>query len=311
MPIRPATVKLNYGKKMTSNPQTLLAFASWEDRFSLGVLKDLNNHPCDQIVVFFFSTYADRTLDSRDTVRTECHSRDVKYDEIELDPTLPHGNLRVIHAAINRFRADAPIVVDISTMPREVIWYIFWISEERPTPLRYCYHSPRTYSDDWLSRDPGRPRLVHKLSGIALPQARTALLVAVGYDIQRVSQLIRFFEPSKLLIALQGDSPFPANDDFMRRYVDELRVSDTCTTFPIDAFGDDHGYRSFYDKLNGVVDDHNVILSSLGPKLTAISLYLIRRQWPQVGLVYAPASEFNTEYSRGIGKSFQGTLPND
>jgi len=295
--------------KMTRPSRILLAFASWEDRFSLGVINDFDNDSFDHLLVFFFSTYASRTQESRDKIQSECRTRAVDYEQLELDPGLPHDTLRRIHAAIDRFPRSARLVVDISTMPREIIWYIFWLTETRTHALGYCYHSPKTYSDDWLSRDPGRPRLVHKLSGIALPQARTALLVAVGYDIQRVSQLIRFFEPSKLFVALQADSPFPGNDSFMRRYVDELRLGGDCVTFPIDAFGDDHGYDSFPRNLETVVPDHNVILGSLGPKLTAISLYRIRTQWPQIGLVYAPANEFNTDYSRGIGASFRGTLP--
>lgn len=293
---------------MNSNPTVLLAFASWEDRFLLGVANDLDNHSCDRALVFFFSTYAVRTRESRDTVRSKCSSRGIKYEELELDPALPHENLRCLHTAITGFPSDTHFVIDISTMPREIIWHIFWICEGRTDSLRYCYHSPESYSDDWLSRDPGPPRLVHKLSGIALPQVRTALLVAVGYDIQRVSQLVRFFEPSKLLIALQSDSPFPENEGFMRRYVDELGGGDYCSTFPVNAFDDDHGFRSFQDNLEEIVSDHNVILGSLGPKLTAVSLYRIQKRWPSIGLVYAPSREFNIEYSHGIGASFQGTL---
>lgn len=292
----------------TEGPAVLLAFASWEERFLGGLLEDLRVVECSEVLVFYFSSYSDQTHEPRTGAREECLARELRYDEVELDAGRPHDNLRLVDAAIARFDSSSPFVVDISTMPREIIWYVFWLSEDRKAPLRYRYYSPSSYADDWLSRDPGRPRLVHKLSGIALPQAKTILLVVVGYDIQRVWQLIRFFEPSKLVVALQTDSPFSANDKVMQRYVEELRVGEACSTFEMDAFQEDHGYAAFEHQLADFVDEYNIILSSLGPKLTAVSLYRIQRRWPQVGLVYAPANEFNVDYSQGIGRAFQGVL---
>ena len=294
--------------QMNDGCAVLIAFASWEDRFAKGVHADLEAIDCREVVVFYFSSYSPITGQPREHVREECRSRDLHYDEIELDPTQPQDNLRRLDATISSLDDAVPIVVDITTMPREIIWSIFWLCEYREGSFGYRYHSPQDYSDDWLSRDPGRPRLVQKLSGIASPQAKTVLMLAVGYDFQRVSQLIRFFEPSKLILGLQSNSPFPHNDAAMQRYVNELRGGETCETFPIDAFHDDLGYRAVESQLQDIVENHNVILGSLGPKLSAISLYRIRQQWPQAGLVYAPANEFNKSYSRGIGRSYQGLM---
>ena len=300
----------------TKEPAVLLAFASWEDRFVRGILKDLDTVSCAQLLVFYFSSYNEKTKQPRAQVQEKCSARGIDYKEFELDLDHPHKNLRNIDEAIKPLGLTSPFIVDISTMPREIIWSIFWLSEEREGSLRYRYYSPKSYSNEWLSRDPGRPRLVHKLSGIALPQAKTALLVSVGYDFQRVWQLIRFFEPSKLIIGLQAESPFPDNDGIMQHHVEELRVGNVeklrvgkdCSTFRMNAYQEGHGYRSIETEIDALVDDHNIILSSLGPKLTAVSLYRIQRQWPQIGLVYVPAKQFNMEYSCGIGKLFEGVL---
>ena len=288
--------------------KVLLAFASWEDRFVQGLLDDLSLVVCSHVVIFYFSNYSAKTETPRTKLKAECEKRRLSYKEVELDPDRPHDNLREVDDTIGRFASTSPIVVDISTMPREIIWYIFWLNEYREASLGYRYYSPADYSDEWISRDPGRPRLVHKLSGIARPRAKTALLVAVGFDVQRVWQLVRFFEPARLLVALQADSQFAANDEIMREYVDQLRVGGTASTFEIDAYGRDHGYHDFERQVASVVGDHNVVLSSLGPKLTAVSLYRIQRKWPEIGLVYAPANEFNIEYSRGIGTLYEGIL---
>ena len=304
----PQMANTSFGMTKTDDISVLVAFASWEDRFVQGVLRDLNEIACTQALVFYFSSYRKQTEHARAEIRGECKRRNLPYEEVALDPARPHDNLRLLDAAILDLDASLPVVVDISTMPREVIWHVFWLCEHRAGPLHYRYYSPVDYSTDWLSRDPGRPRLVHKLSGIASPQLKTVLLLAVGYDFQRVSQLIRFFEPSKLLLALQTDSPFPDNEPIMERYVNELRGGGRYETFPIDAFQKDHGYHAFEAQLQEVVGEHNVILGSLGPKLSAVSLYRIRQRWPQVALVYAPANEFNTDYSRGIRSLFEGSV---
>ena len=286
----------------------LVAFASWEDRFVEGVLRDLSEVRCSQVLVCYFSDYCERTEHARSEVRRECHKQNLDHREVKLDTGTPHENLRLLDEAVMDLEDSLPVVVDISTMPREIIWHVFWLCEHREGPLHYRYYSPINYSADWLSRDPGRPRLVHKLSGIASPQFKTVLLLAVGYDSQRVSQLIKFFEPSKLLLGLQSDSPFPDNEPIMARYVDDLRGGERFETFSVDAFQIDHGYGTFEEKLQEVVSQSNVILGSLGPKLSAVALYRIRQRWPQIALVYAPANEFNMEYSRGIGSLFKGTL---
>ena len=51
-----------------------------------------------------------------------------------------------------------------------------------------------------------------------------------------------------------------------------------------------------------------MIMSSLGPKPSAVALYKVCRKIPQVALVYAPSKEFNKEYSYGIGRKIVGKL---
>jgi hypothetical protein len=52
-------------------------------------------------------------------------------------------------------------------MPRENIWTLFfWLLDMQKARTQYVYHRALGYGD-WLSRDPQRPRLVYKLSGLA------------------------------------------------------------------------------------------------------------------------------------------------
>ena len=96
------------------------------------------------------------------------------------------------------------ILIDISTMPREIIWYALWMVEQKTKSARYVYHSPKKYGTDWLSKDPRAPRFVYKLSGVALPSAKTALIVTVGYDPPRVRRLLNWCEPARSMVGVQS-----------------------------------------------------------------------------------------------------------
>jgi len=201
----------------------------------------------------------------------------------------------------------ASVCVDITTMPREIIWQTFWFLQYRSCEIGYTYHRPNEYGE-WLSRDPGRPRLVYKMSGIARLGVRTALLILAGYDIDRVKHLTDVFEPAITLLGLQENSVDPQNASKMKAIEDEFSCDSTVKVFRTDAFGADRGKGAITAALDTVVDTYNIVLASMGPKLSAVSLYELHRRNDTLGLVYLPSSEFNREYSSGIGESICGEI---
>ena len=49
------------------------------------------------------------------------------------------------------------VLVDLTTMPREIIWStLFWL-EAAGTEPHYVYNRPETYASDWLAKDPNDP----------------------------------------------------------------------------------------------------------------------------------------------------------
>ena len=181
--------------------ELLITFASWEDRFRYGFDRNIRKmRPC-KVLIFYFATYADRTLGNRDAISAICKAEAIDHTSVELDIDDPASNWRKANCAIKKASEDChDIMVDISTMPREIIWYVLWIAEHREIATRYAYHSPEEYGSNWLSREPRTPRLVYKLSGLALPSARTILVVIAGFDLQRIKRLINWYEPVKLTI---------------------------------------------------------------------------------------------------------------
>ena len=286
----------------------LITFASWEDRFRFGFERNLDKAKFREALVFYFGSYAPRTQGNRKMVDGACKTKNVRCTPVELDIDKPANNWRTVLKNIDKFLAESKeILIDISTMPREIIWYVLWMIEQNNVIARYVYHSPREYGDDWLSRDPRAPRLVYKLSGIASPSAKTMLIVTAGYDLQRVRRLLNWYEPNKSMIGVQSESKFRRNDEAMAEY-NILEKEYDCEIFELNAFSEDFGMEVIREKLEGIDPSYNIIMGSLGPKLTAITLYKIQRQKQEIGLVYAPSNQFNEDYSTGIGQCFEGTM---
>ena len=287
----------------------LITFASWEDRFKLGSDRNLENIGARKVLVFYFGSYSEWTKENRDAVEKVCKKKDIEYVSKCLDVNKPAENWQVVLESVEgAIKGQQGVLVDISTMPREIIWYVFWQIEQSSITGQYVYYSPQSYGRDWLSRDPQPPRLVYKLSGLASPSAKTALLVAVGFDFQRVKRLINWYEPAKLMIGIQSESQFERNNTMMEDYRGTLQKEYDCEMFDLNAFAEDRGMGAIQEKLEQLDSPYNVIMSSLGPKLTAITLYKLQRQKQERGLVYAPSNQFNQEYSSGIGQCFKGTL---
>ena len=294
-----------------NNSDLLITFASWEDRFRLGFDRNLEMEKIGirKSLVFYFGRYADRTEENRQKVAKVCEEKHIEYILVELDIDKPADNWRTVLESIDKILSKSKeILIDISTMPREIIWYVLWMVEQNNVKARYIYHSPGEYGDDWLSRDPRAPRLIYKLSGIASPSAKTVLIVTAGYDLQRVRRLLNWYEPNKSMIGVQSESQFRRNDEAMAEY-NILEKEYGCEIFELDAFSEDLGMEAIREKLEKIDSSYNnIIMGSLGPKLTAITLYKLQRQKEEIGLVYAPSNQFNENYSTGIGKCFEGTV---
>ena len=287
----------------------LITFASWEDRFRLGSARNLEKIGIRKVLVFYFDGYSEWTEENRNVVTELCKRKDIEYISECLDVNTPVENWRLVLRSVYKSIQDKHgVLVDISTMPREIIWYVLWEIEQSSAVGRYVYYSPENYGDDWLSRDPQPPRLVYKLSGLALPSAKTAILVTAGFDFQRVKRLLNWYEPAKVIIGIQTEIQFKRSSTTIENYGSTLRKEYDCDIFNLNAFAEDRGMGIIQEKLDQIDSSYNVIMSSLGPKLTAITLYKLQRQKQERGLVYAPSNQFNQEYSSGIGKCFEGAL---
>ena len=289
----------------------LILFASWEDRFRLGFDADLAAFDADEVVVFYFGKYAPLTEEGRKHVRHLCAAESARCDFVRVEDDDLAKTWRRVVERVKSIDPCSPVLLDVTTMPREIVWYCMWALDDPQRTVRYVYHSPKSYGEGWLSRNPMRPRLVYKLSGVSVPDGKTALLLTVGFDAQRVQRVLDWLEPPVILVGTQTSSDFERNDPTMQEYREKLEKRKGCSFFELDVYSGDHGFGAVVGALDQLEEDCDVVMTSLGPKISAVTLYCVKRKREKVGLIYTPAGEYNLEYSKGIGRTFDLRFPGD
>lgn len=285
----------------------IITVASWEERFWLG-FKRLTDESCPKnLLLYFYKEYASATKANRDRVEALSREKGIEVQARELSFQDPVRSWRTLFETITKWTTQKiQVTIDLATMPRETIWTILDLLDESEPIVRCVYHQPEAYSTEWLSRDPGKPRLVYKLAGEAKLGLHTTLLVLTGYDVDRVRQLITFFEPQCTLLGLQVGDQFDNQSLNVDRHKREFEGEQGIELFNVDAFSEDHGFNAIEKQLEPHLKNSNIVMSSLGPKLSAIALYHLHKKYPGTALAYAPSNEFNPEYSHGIGEMLNG-----
>jgi hypothetical protein len=293
-----------------------ISVASWEDRFAKGVERVLGDWSIDSILLFQYSDWKEWSEEPLSVAEGFCQRARVSCQTMELDNS---PTINAWHAIEQQIRSSvAPgekVLVDITTMPRETIWVIFHFLMALPADVYYVYHEPGFYASDWVSKDPGKPRLVYQMSGEAELGKKAVLLVATGFDWNRTAQLMWTFEPDVTLLALQEGDQFEnqslnvkMHEDLTSNLGDSVDSRYDIKLFGINAYEEDRGRAALLKAIQPYLNDSTIIMSSLGPKLSAVALFEIQKAHAGTGLVYAPAGLYNRDYSKDIGSSHYGHL---
>jgi hypothetical protein len=292
-----------------SNEALFVTMASWEDRFLLGSRKTLAQLKPRRAIMYYAEEYEDWSQENRFQFEACCQELRVSCEPRRVSLLSPVSTWRTLKDDLtSQIVVSTEVTVDITTMPRDVIWIAFSFLQQMGCVVNYLYHKPDKYAADWLSRDPDRPRLVYKLAGEGQFGRTTTLLILTGYDVRRTEQLIRFFEPKMTLLGLQTGSQFANQSMNTAIHTRLLREDSGMVGFDIDAYRADCGQKQIEEALGDYHEKSNVVVSSLGPKPSAVALYRVYKKWPQIALCYAPSREYNRNYSSGLGDSVQGRV---
>lgn len=275
----------------------LITVGSWEERFKLGYERIIEKYDVSDVLLFSFKEYAEWNKSNLE------HTKQIKeYNHIVLSFEDPKGSwFKVIEAIAGYDHKD--IVFDITTSPRDVIWTVLNLIGDQVDAIKCIYNKPEPDGyGEWLSRNPRKPRIVYKLGGELQLGWPTKLLILSGYDAERVKQLVETFDPKETILGCHdgnshGNQERRVTKEKIKGYEPDVR------DFEFDAYGEDFGFEKIVSETESLFKESNVIMASLGPKITSIPLYMIHKNFLNSSLVYTPSNEFNPNYSKGIGES--------
>lgn len=274
---------------------TLIIFPSWEERSMLGFWRDIEKYSdLNKVFIFKFeySAHSNETDKNIAEIKNICLGKEISCEEI-LIPNLEVKKWRKVEEfAEKTLDIDDNIYIDFTTMPRSIIWTLFFFFKQKHTNVTMIYHKPESYSNSWLSKDPDTPQLLLKHSGIIDFGKPTTLFVLAGFDEDRVIQLINYYEPQNVII---GECN-PRKNDLKYGTIDSKKLD-------IKQYNDVWGYDVIEETIKITLETSNLIVASLGPKTGAISVYQCFIKFPQIALAYVPCKEFNINYCKGIGET--------
>jgi hypothetical protein len=276
----------------------LIIFPSWEERSILGFEQDIEKYSnLNKTFLFRFevSAHLVKTDENISKIKSMCSNKNIVLDEI-LIPNAEVEKWRKLEDFVRNLDINTNIYIDITTMPRSIIWTLFFFFKQKHRQATVIYYKPKEYSKKWLSKDPDIPRLLFKHSGIIEFGKPTTLFVLAGFDEDRVIQLVNYYEPQNVIIG-------ECNQREKCNY-----GTTNAKIFNVDEYDDNWGYETIKNEIENTIETSNLIIASLGPKTGAISVYQCFMRYPQIALAYVPCKEFNIEYCKGIGEQFVKTI---
>ncbi len=295
-------IKQTQSKENSPLPSdVIVTVASWEHRFILGFDDLIKKTRSKYVLMFIYTEYYDWSKKNIEAATELCRNNNIKLVSHKLNFETPLETWKAVIPAVEELIGKgATITLDISTMPRETTWIICDLLSTRNVTTQYAYHKPVEYTEDWLSRDPGRPRFVYKLSGIYKLGLPTTLVILSGFDVERAKQLVRFYEPENLIIGLQIGNQHKNNERNRKKHESGFSRNKEIRWFDVDGFSLQETVEALEEYIGECVNDSNVVLTSLGPKTSSLAIFKYHLKYPQTSIAYAPSNEFNKDYSHGL-----------
>lgn len=290
----------------------LIIYPSWEERSSKGFGKDIQYSFSEVLLLRNFTNHSESLNKQLSQIENACKERSIKINNVNIcNDSIK--DWQVLNNEVSKMvDSDDDVILDITTMSRNIVWTILYILRTKVQKVDIVYHKPQTYAKDWISREPNQPQLLLKHSGIYDFGKETTLIIITGYDEERTKYMLYKYEPKKVYLLVQTGLQFDNSD---RNNVEThinickefgLKEEDIISN-RIDAYSDDLGFDTIESAINMAMES-NIILASFGPKPSAVASYRCHMQHPEIALCYLPCNEYNPKYCQGIGDCVLYTL---
>ena len=295
------------------NKKTLISVLGWEDRFYKGIEYDFSTYNVDHLLLLVYQDYFNRDnfklimKSNLDKISEICESSNITLKLINLnysDEIENYNKIGILKDEISYLNTK-DILIDITTIPREVIWNILSFSLSMSTSVELIYHKPKDY-DSWLCKNFEKPLLQMGHSGISKFGIQTALIVITGFEAERTKQLINHFEPDVVFLCVQTGQQF----ENTKRNIESHKTFYTPNLIEFREM-DSYNIKLGAEILNNIVsklDNYNIIIASQGPKTSSVIAYNVFLNYSNIGLAYVPSKDININYSKGIDDNIKYKL---
>jgi hypothetical protein len=282
--------------------KTLITVLGWEDRFISGTEIILNENNIQKIVLISFTDYAEMNIKNKSTFLEKVKDLNIEIEEIQLNYSDSINNWKIFDAYFEKHIRTCDILLNITTMPRETIWALLFFLKKAHRNINYIYFKPKKYCDTWLTKNHKTPRLLFKHSGVFDLNKNLVLFIITGFDYSRLSSLIEYYEPSKVVVLNQVGNQFD-NEERNNGSNKDIFLNLNHEKIEFDSYD----VTNASDLLNKKIKEYkdcNIIISSQGPKLSSLSTYKNYILSDNIALAYVSARDFNDKYSIGIDENY-------
>jgi len=229
--------------------------------------------------------------------------------DVEIDLTEPLASADNFAMVLDKagLRGGARCLVDITTFTHEVLLILLRLLSLRlseDAQAWFVYTGASDYSvgsapgTKWLTKGIAEVRTVLGYPGRVLPSRRTHLIVLVGYEHERASELIRRLEPSSLSIGYGksgtaiASSHQEANEQFHRL----VRLS--AATYP-DVRDFEFSCCDPWDACQAILGEAetaglaNIVVAPMNTKISTVGSALAAFRNRDIQLCYARALQYN------------------
>lgn len=158
------------------------------------------------------------------------------------------------------------------------------------------------YNDRWLSKGVRDVRAVLGYSGRFLPTNNLHLIIIVGYEHERASELIEILEPTGISLGYgKPGSSVTKKGDVANKFYFNLVKNTAATYANVSDFeifcNDPLQTRDVLNQVVGKIDTKrtNVIIAPMNNKISTIGAALTAINQPEIQICYAPALHYNVE----------------
>lgn len=269
------------------NNEIYISFTSWEDRFFKAYEQDIKENEFNKIILLNYKNGHHNEVKNKKIGKTNISKT------INLNINNNKENWKIIKETIENIKENS-VLINISTMPRNIVFFLLHFLNAHGVDIKTIYYNAEKHGP-YLTENPKLPELALQHSGIFETKKKTILVVLLGYDEKRLYQLYNHFEPEKIIILFEKNHQTQIDKelDFDFNIIKNEK-------YPIDSFIENNILDLLEDKVTPLQKTHNIILCSLGPKLSSIEVFKYSNKYPNIALCYVSSEIYSEDYSTGV-----------